>query len=114
MKKLTALILVICLVGVVFVACRARTDRAENNGIVTDDTSRRTETTDRTTTNRDNGKDTSDKKKDDTTDRDSDDTKTTDTKDGMLNDAGDAVSDAVKGATDAVDDILGGGKDTRN
>ena len=109
MKKLIALILVVCLVSVVFVGCRGQKDRAENNGIVTDDTSRRTDTSnnDDNTSDRNNGNDS-------TSDRNTADMNGTDTKDGILNDAGDAVSDAVRGATDAVDDILGGGNDTRN
>ena len=107
MKKLIALILVVCLISVVFTSCRAGSDRAENNGIVTDDTTKRTDTSDKTTTDRNDGGSTSD--------HTSEDTNSGDTSDGgILDDAGDAVSDAVRGATDAVDDILGGGRDTRN
>ncbi|MBQ4561177.1 MAG: hypothetical protein IJA55_02455 [Clostridia bacterium] len=103
MKKLIALILVVCLVSVVFVGCRGQKDRAENNGIVTDDTSRRTDTSDRNNGN------------DSTSDRNTADMNGRDTSDGgILDDAGDAVSDAVRGATDAVDDILGGGNNTSN
>lgn len=114
MKKLIALFLIICLASAVLVSCRAGSDRAENNGIVTDDTSKRTDTGDKTTTDRNDGKDTTGMSNgSNTSDRSSGDMSATDTDGNILDDAGDAVSDAVRGATDAVDDILGGG-DTRN
>ncbi len=101
MKKLIAICLILCAVVICFSACMRGKDRAENNGIVTDDTTKRTETTDRGTDRT-------------TTDRTTT-AKTTDKKDnGILDDAGDAVSDAVEGVTDAVDDMLGGTKDTAN
>lgn len=114
MKKLIALFLIICLATVAFASCRARSDRAENNGIVTDDTSRRTDTSDKTTTDRKDSKDSTGMSNgSNTSDRSSGDMSATDTDGNILDDAGNAVSDAVRGATDAVDDILGG-RDTRN
>lgn len=112
MKKLIAIFLILSAVAVCFTGCMRGKDRAENNGIVTDDTTNRTDRTDRnngadSTSNRNNGNN--------TTDRNTGNTNGTDTKGGgILDDAGDAVSDAVRGATDAVDEILGGTKDTAN
>ena len=102
MKKLIAVCLILCAVALCFTACMRGKDRAENNGVVTDDTTKRTETTAKTTTDKS------------TTARTTTAKNTTDTKDGLLDDAGDAVSDAVEGVTDAVDDILGGTTDTKN
>ena len=103
MKKLIAVCLILCALTLCFTACMRDKDRAENNGVVTDDTTRRTETTDKTTTSKTTtGKNTTDKS-------------TTDKNDGgILDDAGNAVSDAVEGVTDAVDDMLGGTSDTKN
>ena len=98
MKKLIAICLILCAVALCFTACMRGKDRAENNGVVTDDTTKRTETTDKTTTEKNTTAKT-----------------TTDKKDGgILDDAGDAVSDAVEGVTDAVGDIIDGTKDTAN
>ncbi|MBR4880648.1 MAG: hypothetical protein IKU19_01870 [Clostridia bacterium] len=111
MKKLIAIFLILCAVMLCFSACMRGKDRAENNGVVTDNTTKATDTEGKTATNRNNGNTTD--MTSGTTDRNKNNT--TDKKNGnILDDAGNAVSDAVEGATDAVDDILGGGKDSTN
>ncbi|MBR6513457.1 MAG: hypothetical protein IKT46_01355 [Clostridia bacterium] len=105
MKKLITVLLVLCLATAIFVACRARTDRAEDNGIVTDGTTKMTDTTNRNTDNT-----TTDK----STDKTTTDTDTKSRSQRILDGAGDAVSDVVRGATDAVDDFLDGIRDTGN